>query len=52
MSEKSRNTRSMSQQDQYDMILAKLDKLQSIDNNVADMSVQVINLEESISTLT
>jgi ribA/ribD-fused uncharacterized protein len=41
----------MSQQDQYDMILAKLDKLQSIDNNVADMSVQVINLEESISTL-
>ena len=50
MSEKARNTRSMSQQDQYDTILAKLDKLQSIDDNVADISVKVLNLEESMAT--
>ena len=41
----------MSQQDQYDAMLAKLDKLQSIDDNVADISVNVLNLEESMSTL-
>jgi len=40
----------MSQQDQYDTILAKLDKLQSIDDNVADISVKVLNLEESMAT--
>ena len=51
MYEKAINTRALSQQDQYDTILAKLDKLQSIDGNVADISVKGLNLEESMATL-
>lgn len=45
MTEIARNTIFLSQEDQYDAILAKLDKLQSIDDSDVDMRVKVLNLE-------